>query len=128
MCGAPGTKLVNEAIQKCKEAIDDSKKGVASGEPIEEAYLHVQTNNEDAIKFYEVKGRLRPLRSYPAIPRSLAPRRRDSCVVGATEYRLDRLASSQRLGFVKGEKIEGYYKRVGIEPPDSFVLRRSFKS
>ena len=51
---------------------------------VTEAYLHVQSNNEEAVEFY------------------------------------------QRFGFVRGEVVRDYYRR--IEPPDALVLRKVLAS
>lgn len=65
-----GSRLLEQSL--C-EAGQDSN--------IIEAYLHVQTNNEEAIRFY------------------------------------------QQFGFVLGEVVENYYKR--LTPPDAVILRRT---
>ena len=48
-----GTKLFKAVMEKCDETNEESKKGSVNA--IEEAYLHVQTNNDDAIKFYQAR-------------------------------------------------------------------------
>lgn len=51
---------------------------------IDEIMLHVQTSNEDAMKFY-----------------------------------------GEKFGFVKGELVENYYKR--IDPPHCYILRKKLR-
>jgi N-alpha-acetyltransferase 50 len=70
--GKIGSRLLQHALN---EASRD--------EYIKDAYLHVQTNNEQAFAFYD------------------------------------------RFGFVKGEVLKNYYKR--IEPPDAVVLSRNLR-
>ena len=74
-----GTKLVQSVLDAVTE---QKEKNEGSEKDVNEISLHVQVNNEDAIRFYE------------------------------------------RLGFVKGEKVENYYKR--LDPPDCFILTKTF--
>jgi len=68
-----GTKLIQSVLDYAKEE-----------ERIDEIYLHVQTNNHDAMHFYE-----------------------------------------SRFEFIRGEKIENYYRR--IDPPDCYILYKMLK-
>ena len=65
-----GSRLLEKSLAVVADALPE----------VTEAYLHVQTNNEEAAAFY------------------------------------------QRFGFVQGEVIKDYYRR--IDPPDALVLRK----
>ena len=72
-----GSKLVKSVLDYFTEQKDEKFSQV------DEIMLHVQSNNDDAIKFYE------------------------------------------KMGFEKGELVEGYYKR--IDPPDCYVLKKKLR-
>ena len=72
-----GKKLVQSVLDYFTEQKDEKFSQV------DEIMLHVQSNNDDAIKFYE------------------------------------------KMGFEKGELVEGYYKR--IDPPDCYVLKKKLR-
>ncbi len=102
---------------------------VSARSDVTQIYLHVQTNNEDALKFYQVCDLHHYFSHLKFLNYSLSLTASGGT---ASRFSLDffcawknLLVISQKHGFAVESTIEKYYQRV--EPTSAFLLSRSFQ-